>query len=111
MAGLIKGSLVDILFDNSEKERISRDAVISKSEEKHKKRDCYDFSIAHVQSIKKSNKVIKITQFNSSIVIGEDKLLQKTYVNSGSQSPHKNFNIKKIAEFKNKVMANAQKTV
>jgi len=75
-----------------------------------KKHSNYDLSLADSQPSKKSSKVIKITQFNSSLIIGEDKLANKNYSTTTS-SPQKNFNIKKITEFKNKVIANAQKAV
>lgn len=64
-----------------------------------------------MQSINGSNKMIKITQFNSSIAISEDKLFQRGYKTSYSNSPQKNFNIKKISEFKTKVAHNAQKII
>lgn len=59
---------------------------------------------------KHSNKVIKITQFNSSLIIGEDKVSHKNY-SATTSSPQKNFNIKKIVEFKKKLLASAQKAV
>jgi hypothetical protein len=53
--------------------------------------------------------MIKITQFNSSLVIGDEKMFQKGSNLSSSASPQKNFNIKKIGELKNKMAVSAQK--
>ena len=64
-----------------------------------------------MESISESNKMIKITQFNSSLVINEDKLVQKGYKTSSSSSPQKRFNIKKMNEIKNKAIANTQKII
>ena len=44
-------------------------------------------------------------------MIGDDKLVHNGICQSPSQSPQKSFNIKKVNEFKNKVMVSAQKTV
>jgi hypothetical protein len=55
--------------------------------------------------------MIKITQFNSSLVIRDDKITQKGYKTSSSNSPHKNFNIKKMNEYKSKAIANTQKII
>lgn len=108
---MIKGSLVDLLFEQPENtaplQPESPLRVIEKSTKK--KYNDYDLSLIQSQPSKQSSKVIKITQFNSSLIIGEDKLAHKNY--STTSSPQKNFNIKKITEFKNKVIANAQKAV
>lgn len=53
--------------------------------------------------------MIKITQFNSSLVIGEEKVHHKVAPLSSSCSPQKNFTIKKVAELKGKVAVAAQK--
>lgn len=55
--------------------------------------------------------MIKITQFNSSLVIGEEKVHQKAAPLSSSCSPQKNFTIKKVAELKSKVAVTAQKII
>lgn len=107
-----KGSLVDILFEREPAEQPS--AGWSQSAAQEKGRSCRhnNFSGRHCQQKGlKSSKTIKITQFNSSLVIGEDKMMHSSVVHGSSSSPQKNFNIKKIADFKNKVMIHAQKTV
>lgn len=107
-----RGSLVDILFEKSPLEQPTPSCPHSQTTEKPRKPTHHDFSVRHGQQKGlKSNKIIKITQFNSSLVIGEDKMLQSSATHGSSPSPQKNFNIKKIADFKNKVMMNAQKTV
>lgn len=55
--------------------------------------------------------MIKITQFNSSLIINDEKVVQKGYKTSSSNSPQKNFNIKKVNEYKNKAIANTQKII
>jgi hypothetical protein len=49
-----------------------------------------------MESVSESNKMIKITQFNSSLVINDDKITQKGYKTSSSTSPQKKFTIKKM---------------
>jgi hypothetical protein len=55
--------------------------------------------------------MIKITQFNSSLVIGEEKVHRRTAPLSSSSSPTKNFTIKKVADLKSKVAVAAQKII
>lgn len=107
-----KGSLVDILFERTPAEHPP--AAWAQPHNQENTRNCrhHHFSARHShQKALKSSKIIKITQFNSSLVIGEDKMMHSSAVHGNSSSPQKNFNIKKIADFKNKIMINAQKTV
>ena len=55
--------------------------------------------------------MIKITQFNSELVVNDKKYTQKTYKSSASNSPQKSFNIKKVCEVKSRTIANAQKII
>lgn len=55
--------------------------------------------------------MIKITQFNSELVVNDEKVLQKSYKSSMSNSPQKSFNIKKVSEVKSRVIANTQKII
>lgn len=107
-----KGSLVDILFERAPEEQTAK--AWSQPPTPEKARSCrhHDFSARrpHQKGLK-SSKIIKITQFNSSLMIGDDKMMHSSVVQANSSSPQKNFNIKKIADFKNKIMVNAQKTV
>lgn len=108
---MIKGSLVDILFESTEINNPTHSQSKNhKNTEKSIKKKHYDLSLVQAQHNKHSSKVKKITQFNSSLIIGEDKVTHKNYSTSSS-SPQKNFNIKKIVEFKNKVLASAQKVI
>lgn len=63
-----------------------------------------------MESLKSSSKMIKITQFNSSLIINEDRI-KNSYKTSNSSSPQKSFNIKKVSESKNKVIVNAKKII
>jgi hypothetical protein len=57
------------------------------------------------------SRMIKITQFNSSLFVSDERLTHKTYKTSHSTSPQKQFNIKRVSESKNKAIANAQKII
>lgn len=107
---MIKDNPADMLLEQPETSTASQSNSPRAMERSIKKKlnDYYDL-VLQSQPPKHSTKVIKITQFNSSLIIGEDRVTQKNH--SASTSPQKNFNIKKIVEFKNKVLAGAQKAV
>lgn len=114
---MISGSLIDILNEKQLSESTSPTRLHPHSESKAKKYPCSDYLGQRTSSPqKKTNKVIKITQFNSSLLIGDEKVMQNfqaPLVHSLNSNPpnQKNFSIKKVNEFKNKVMLGAQKTV
>ena len=62
-----------------------------------------------MDSINQGNKMLKITQFNSTLVINNNKIFQNGYKTSYSISPQKNFNIKKVNDKRIKALGSTQK--
>jgi hypothetical protein len=63
------------------------------------------------ESRKKPSKSVKINQFSSSLIIHDEQVPKREIVLSTSASPHRNFHIKKVCDYKNKVVADVQKIV
>ena len=64
-----------------------------------------------LEQVNQNNRMIKITQFSSELLLNSDQLVYKTHSTSYSSSPTKNFNIKRINDFKNNVLYNTQKII
>lgn len=105
-----KGSLVEILFENTES--VAKVKKLSLPESTDKEIICrqYENVFHKAQTGNRTSKIIKITQFNSSLVIGDEKM-HKINPMTCSASPQRNFTIKKISELKNKVAASAQQII
>lgn len=103
-----KASLVGILFEDSTQS--SRKAGGTGSGPKGCK-DVFDLLCSTSRAPQKSSKMIKITQFNSEMIMQDDKVMQKDYSINGSNCLQRNFHIKRLGELKNKAAANAQKAI
>ena len=59
----------------------------------------------------KSNKIIKITQFNSGLVLKERRAAAKISHNAHSVSPHKQFTVKIVKDFNGKSFVDSDNVV
>lgn len=105
-----KGSLVEILFESTESAAKVKKLSLPECTDKEIICRQYENVFHKAQTGNRTSKIIKITQFNSSLVIGDEKM-HKINPMACSASPQKNFTIKKISELKSKVAASAQQII
>ena len=108
-----KNSLVNILFEKNIEKAEQKNLYMSHNFNREKFAGIFEYPKEKPSKcINPSNKMIRITQFSSSIVIDNDKLYQRTMKSTPSNSPTKNFTIKKFNEFRAKIpLANNQKVI
>ncbi len=69
-----KNTLIDILFETSKNSSADKRLLFDENEDQQIIRKQYENIFRKAQKSQRTNKIIKITQFNSSLVIGDEQV-------------------------------------
>lgn len=69
-----KNTLIDILFETSKNSSADKGLLFGENEDQQIIRKQYENIFRKAQKSQRTNKIIKITQFNSSLVIGDEQV-------------------------------------